>query len=96
MEVVGPTGRLGVRALQAWCIALGKLLDRTGRLGKVELEEVREQGVQEKEEGEGGGGLQQPPPPALELSSSSIPDDAGAASLDSSASLSGGGQAQAR
>ena len=83
MEVVGPTGRHGVRALHAWCIALGKLLDRTRRLEKVELEEVREQGVQEEgeEEAEEEGESQPPPPPTLELSSSSIPDDA-AASLD--------------
>ncbi len=88
MEVVGPSGRHGVRALHAWCIALGKLLDRSRRLEKVELEEVREQGVQE--EGEEEEESQPPPPPTLELSSSSIPDDAGAASLDS------GGGSQAR
>ena len=93
MEVVGPSGRHGVRALHAWCIALGKLLDRTMRLEKVELEEVREQGVQEegeREEEEEEGESQQAPAPTLELSSSSIPDDAGAASLDS------GGGSQAR
>jgi len=93
VEVVGPSGRHGVRALHAWCIALGKLLDRTKRLEKVELEEVREQGVQEEGEEEAEEEeeeSQPPPPPTLELSSSSIPDDAGAASLDS------GGGSQAR
>ncbi len=68
VEVVGPAGRSGLRALHALCTALVKLLENMKRLEKVNVEEAQDQCQ-----------CQPTPPAALLLQPSSLPDSTEAA-----------------
>jgi hypothetical protein len=80
VEVVGPVGRAGAKALHAWCSALYTLLS----LMKASTQQQQQQQQPEQQQPEEHQPEQQPeeqdaaqasPPPNLELSSSSIADD---------------------
>ena len=74
VEVVGPVGRAGAKALHAWCSALHTLLSLMKASTQQQQQQQPEQ-QQPEQQPEEQDAAQASPPPNLELSSSSIADD---------------------